>query len=277
VPYFLVTITVPDPPRGSSMKEPALMVDRFFKQAARSLQDLAAQPRHLGADLGMIGVLHTWGRQMQYHPHIHFIVPGGGLRADHRKWRKTRRPDYLLPAEALAARFRAAMREALEHNLPAYHAQMPEACWRSKWVVDLRCVGRGQAAIKYLARYVTRTAISQERILSMDDACVRFRYRDSATNEAKLCSLEADEFLRRYLQHVLPAGIHRVRYFGWEHPAAHRRRRQVETLLAVPILVRETPGPLRWHVRCPHCHAFALVCVGTLAKQSRAPPLIRVA
>jgi len=221
------------------------MIDMLFKQAARSLHDVAAQPRHLGAEMGMIAVLHTWGRQLQHHPHVHFIVPGGGLRSDHLKWRKTRRPDYLLPAAALAARFRIAMHEALAHSLPDYHAQVPAACWQRKWIVDIRHVGHGQAAIKYLARYVTRTAISDERIVSMDASRVHFRYRDSATNQAKVCALEATEFLRRYLQHVLPAGIHRVRYFGWEHHAAHRRRRQVETLLEVPILVRQTPGPLR--------------------------------
>ena len=277
VPYFMVTFTVPAALRALFVVEPKIMINLLFQQAADSLQQIARQPRHLGAELGMIGVLHTWGRQMQYHPHLHFIVPGGGLRADRRKWRRSRRPDWLLPATALAGRFRTGMREALAQCLPAYHARVPEACWRSPWVVDIRHVGRGEAAVKYLARYVSRTAISDERIVSMDDSAVRFSYRDSATNQAKLCTLEADEFLRRYLQHVLPDGVHRVRYFGWEHPAAHRRRRRIETLLEVAIIVREPPEPLRWHLQCPHCHAFALVCVGTLAKHPRAPPSFRAA
>ncbi len=133
-------------------------------------------------------------------------------------------------------------------------------------------MGRGESAVKYLARYVSRTAISDERIISMTPHQVRFGYRDSQTGEARECALTADEFMRRYLQHVLPTGLHRVRYFGWEHPASHRKRRQVETLLEVVIVVRAAEVPMQWHLRCPHCEAFALVCINSLARRPRAPP-----
>jgi hypothetical protein len=120
------------------------------------------------------------------------------------------------------------------------------------------------AVVRYLARYVGRTAISDERIVSATDEAVTFRYTDSATQAKKVCTLGAGEFLRRYLQHVLPPGQHRVRYFGWMHPSAKLRRMRVETLLHKPIVVAAPPPePVRWHLQCPHCHAFALVLVGS--------------
>jgi hypothetical protein len=272
VPYFMVTFTVPAPLRAAFLAQERVLIDVLFSQGAGALQDLASMPRHLGADLGMVGVLHTWGRQMQYHPHLHMIVPGGGLRADQRKWRRTRKPDWLLPSAALAARFRARFEQAMQAALPAWHAQIPDSCWKQPWVVNLRAVGRGEAAIKYLARYVSRSAISQQRIEHLGTHTVRFNYRDSQSGVKKSCTLSADEFMRRYLQHVLPSGIHRIRYYGWEHPAAHRRRRKVETLLAVRIVINTTAQPDPWHLRCPHCQDFTLVAVWTLWAPARAPP-----
>lgn len=271
VPYFMVTFTVPQELRPVFLREPKVMVDLLFNAAAGALQEVAAMPRHLGAQLGLIGVLHTWGRQMQHHPHVHFIVPGGGLCEDGSKWQHVKNPDWLVPGEPVAARFRHRMEEGLLAALPGEHAGIATSGWRRKWVVDLQSVGRGETAIKYLARYVSRTAISDKRIVAMDDQEVEFAYRDSQTSERKQCRLSAEEFMRRYLQHVLPAGLHRVRYFGWEHPAAHRRRRVVETLLEVVIVVRPPEELTQWHLRCPHCEAQALVCVMELGR-ARAPP-----
>jgi hypothetical protein len=273
----MVTFTVPAALRAAFAAEPKVVIDLLFAESARAMRTVAARPRHLGAELGMVGVLHTWGRQLQLHPHIHYIVPGGGLRADHRKWRRTRRPDWLLPAPPVAAAFRAGLEEALRDALPAWHARIPESCWRKPWVVDIQPVGSGETAIKYLARYVQRTAIADERIVAMDDEHVRFRYNDSASGETKTCALESREFLRRYLQHVLPPGIHRVRYFGWEHPSAKRRRRLVETLLEKSIAVTAPDPPVSHSRCCPHCEALALVCVGLLPRLARAPPRARVA
>ena len=130
VPYFLVTCTVPAELRPAFAARPELLHDLFFAQAAAALHQVAAQPRHLGAELGMLGVLHTWGRQLQHHPHVHFIVPGGGLRPDHRKWRKSRRPDWLLPNDAVAAGLRRGMAEALRSAAPDLHAQIADSVWR---------------------------------------------------------------------------------------------------------------------------------------------------
>ena len=272
VPYFFVTCTVPEQLHGAFAARPEVVHDLFFKAAAAALQSVAAQPRHLGAELGMLGVLHTCGRQLQHHPHLHFIIPGGGLRADHRKWRKTRRPDYLLPGDAIAAALRRRFEDALRATAPELHAQIPGSAWFAGWWVHIEAAGTGEAVVKYLARYVQHTAISDERILHADDQCVRFSYTDSRTQEHRQCELTAGEFLRRYLQHILPAGQHRVRYFGWLHPAAKRRRMLVENLLEKVIVVREPVAPPpRWHLRCPHCQQFTLVVVGKLLP-IRAPP-----
>ena len=270
VAYFLVTFTVPEALRPVFAARPQLLYDLFFAQAAAALQTVAANPRHLNAVLGLIGVLHTWGRQLQFHPHLHFIVPGGGLQPDGLKWRNSRQPGWLLPQDAVAAALRDGMQEALRATAPDLHAQVPDAAWREGWWVHFQPAGSGENVVKYLARYVGRTAISDERIREADDEAVRFTYTDTASGEHRECTLSAEEFMRRYLQHVLPPGQHRVRYFGWLHPAAKRKRAIVETLLAVVIIVRpKTEPPPPWHLRCPHCEQFTLVWVASLA---RAPP-----
>ena len=206
---------------------------------------------------------------MQHHPHLHFIIPGGGLRPDRKKWRRCRKPDWFLPNDAIAATLRERMDTALRAAAPDLHAGIAESVWREAWWVHVQPAGSGENVVKYLARYVQHTAISDQRILHADDEAVRFAYTDSATGQRRDCTLTAAEFLRRYLQHILPPGQHRVRYFGWLHPAAKKRRAIVETLLAVVLGVRAKVETPRWHLRCPHCEQFTLVVVGQLA---RAPP-----
>jgi hypothetical protein len=273
VPYFLVTFTLPESVKRLALVNPVLVYDLLFAESARALQAVAAQPRLLGGELGFVGVLHTWNRQLGLHPHVHYIVPGGGLRGDHKKWRRCRQPDWFLPVMAVSAAFRQGFEAALRAAAPALHAQVADSVWRSAWVVHSQAAGSGEAVVKYLARYVFRTAISDERIIEADDESVTFSYVDRESGEYRTSKLSADEFMRRYLQHVPPPGQHRVRYFGWMHPAAKARRVKVETLLSVMIVVRaKTDEPPPWHLRCPHCEAFALVVV---SRMPRAPPVCR--
>jgi hypothetical protein len=274
VPYFLVTFTVPQELREAFAAQPAVMHYLLFRESAATLQQVAAERRLLGAELGFVGVLHTWGRQLQHHPHVHYIVPGGGLRSDGRKWIPSRQVDWLLPVQKLAAVFARRMDEAVRAEAPAAHASLPAGTWRQRWVVHTQPAGAGTAVVRYLARYVGRTAISDERIVTVTEEAVSFRYTDSATQQKKICTVTAPEFLRRYLQHVPPAGQHRVRYFGWMHPSAKMRRMKVETLLHKPIVVTAPPAPVHWHLQCPHCHGFGLVRVRSLPRQARAPPAL---
>lgn len=271
VPYFLVTFTVPEQLRPLFALRPELLHDLFFTQAAAALQSVADRPRLLGAVLGMVAILHTWGRQLQHHPHLHFIIPGGGLSADRQRWVSTRQPDWLLPVKAVAAAFRRGMDDALHAHAPDLHTQVAAAVWRKPWCLHSQHAGSGEAVVRYLARYVFRTAISDERIISAADDGVTFKYVDSETKRPGIRRFSTEEFMRRYLQHVLPPGQHRVRYFGWMHPGARARRRIVETLLATVIVVQPKTAPPRWHLQCKHCGAFALIEVGRI-KRGAPPP-----
>ena len=204
-------------------------------------------------------------------PHIHYIVVGGGLSEDHATWHSLPQPDFLLPEAVLAARFRTRLGARLQADEHALHAEIPASVWRADWVVDCEAVGSGATALRYLSAYVFRTAFGSKReITEYPDGKVSFEYVDSKTKELRTCLLERNDFIDRFLQHVLPPGQHRVRYFGWMHPSAKKRRLIVETLLAVPIVVRpKCEPPPAWHRCCPHCGQFTLVVV---ARLPRGPP-----
>lgn len=275
VPYFLVTFTIPEELRATFRAAQRLCYDLLFAASAGALADVASVPRHLGAQLGFSGVLHTWTRQLVYHPHVHYVVPGGGLRADQKKWRKCRTTQagepYLLPVQVLAARFRQRLKESLQAADPARFHALPASLWQRDWVVHSQPAGSGHAALGYLARYVQRTALSNARLLSEDGTHITFGYTESATGLSKTCRLQAVEFLRRFLQHVLPKGFQRVRHFGWLHPRAQRRFLRVQTLLSVPLVLRPDgpSGPPPRQLRCPRCAACTLQIVGRLP---RPPP-----
>lgn len=270
VPYYFWTFTVPDTLRAAFRAEPAKLADILFAQAFGALQAVAHRKNVLGADIAAVAVLHTWGRQLQHHPHLHLIVPGGGLAEGGTRWRASRSPEWFLPVKAVATAFRHGFEAALRASAPGLHTAVPDSVWRKRWNVDVKAAGSGTEVVRYLARYVKRTAISDERIIEANDQTVRFSYTDSRTSKRCEVELSAVQFMRRYLQHVPPRGQHRVRYFGWMHPAAIKRRMRVETLLAKVIVVRAAPPPRPdWSRCCPHCGKFALVCIGELA---RGPP-----
>jgi hypothetical protein len=213
VPYFMLTFTLPGDLRSAARSHQRLVYDLLFRASAEAVRHLAGDERFIGGQVGMVGVLHTWGRSLAYHPHVHYLVPGGGLTADG-TWRPSRQ-NFLLPVKALSRLFRAKFRDALRKADPECFAQVPTALWSHDWVVHCQPVGQGLRALKYLAPYIFRVAIGNKRILKLTDGKVSFRYRTTDTGKLKSCTLHAQEFIRRFLQHILPRGLVKVRYYGF--------------------------------------------------------------
>jgi len=227
--HFMVTFTLPGELRQLARSHQRLFYGLLMACAAASLQHLGWDSRFVGGRLAMMGVLHTWSRDLSYHPHVHMIVAGGGLWPDEGLWLEAH-PDFLMPVKALSKIVAAKFRDGLRKKEPDLYTQIDPTLWFGPWVVHCQSVGKGQPALKYLATYIFRPAISNGRLLSLhDDGTVSFRYQDSQTKQWKVCRLAAVEFIRRYLQHVLPRGFVKVRYYGLY---AHRHREQLNTLRA---------------------------------------------
>jgi hypothetical protein len=201
----------------------------------------------------MVGVLHTWTRQLLFHPHVHYIVTGGGITDDGR-WRSARK-DFLVPVTALSPIFRAKFRDALK--LTELFTQVPARLWRKAWVVHSEPVGSGQQAFQYLAPYIFRVAISNNRLRSLQQGRVTFAYKESATDQLKRCTVSAEEFIRRFLQHVLPPRFIKVRYFGLLSPSNRQLLHKARHLLALNTgkhireAVKTTKPPTL--LSCPYC------------------------
>ena len=278
-PYFLVTFTVPEALRRFLRSHAQIGLDLLFACSAQAVQDLARNPRRLGADLGLLGVLHTWSRTLIYHPHIHYLIPGGGLSLDGRRW-VAARPNFLLPVKPLGAQCRTLFQQRLHREHPELYAQVPATVWRRHWIVDSRPVGSGETALRYLSRYIFKTATANRSVDCAPDGQVQWPYRSRQTGQLTTLTLGPLEFLARFLQHILPRSFARVRTFGWLHPAAKVRGNRVRALLhqpprltaaetqawqpptetvaspAVPAAPAPSPVP-----RCPRCQQ-ALVLLG---------------
>ena len=211
VHYFMITFTVPQELRRLIRSNQKVCYAALFKAASGALKKLAKDPRFVGSDLaGFTGILHTWTRQLEYHPHVHFIVPGGGLSKGGGEW-KSSRSSFYIPAKPLGRIFRAAFIDLLK----AEGLNVPPCVWETDWVVDARNVGDGKRALNYLAQYVFRVAISPGRIRRVTRTHVTFLHQRSGETKWRDCTLEIFEFMRRYLQHVLPHGFTKVRHYGF--------------------------------------------------------------
>jgi hypothetical protein len=231
VEYFHVVFTLPNALGSLGLQNPKLLYGALFHAAAASLLTLASDPKHLGAEIGFLAVLHTWGQTLTLHPHVHCVVPGGGLSPDGQRWLSCR-PGFFLPVRPLSRLFRGKYLAALQRLyqqgrlvLAGTQAELAEPRRFANWIDELRAsewvvyakppFGGPEQVLKYLARYTHRVAISNQRLVSVDDRTVSFQWKDYADdNSAKVMTLDGVEFLRRFLQHVLPSGFVRIRHFG---------------------------------------------------------------
>ena len=229
--YFHVVFTLPEEIAAIAYQNKAVVYDLLFQATAETLRTIAGDPRHLGADIGFFAILHTWGQNLMHHPHLHCVVPGGGLSADKKRWIACRR-DFFLPVRVLSRFFRRRFLEKLEHafntgemhffsalgqlqNRDAFQQYLTPVR-EKEWVVYAKPPFAGPAQVlDYVGRYTHRVAISNNRLLEIDGGNVRFRWKDYADgNQQKSMTLTADEFIRRFLLHALPMGMQRIRYYG---------------------------------------------------------------
>ena len=280
VPYYHVIFTLPHELRGFTRLHQQDVYGLLIKSAADSIIKLAADPRYVGCRVGVMAVLHTWGSNLSYHPHVHCLVTGGGLSPDGQAWMPAR-DNYLVPVKALSRLFRGIFLDRIRRQFEDIH--LPESIWQKDWVVHCKPAVQGtRTVLNYLARYIHRVAITNSRIISADNGKVTFRYKDSKSGaQTKTMTVSAEEFIRRFLQHVLPAGVHKVRYYGLWSSSNRKHLRKMQQILTQPgndpqegfeeDMDAEVSAPLEPRP-CPHCRKGALVWIGRLPRQGRGPP-----
>jgi hypothetical protein len=291
VPYFHVVFTLPQQIGRLALQNAKQIYTILFRAAANTLLETAAEPRLLGASIGFLAVLHTWGQNLHLHPHLHCVVPGGGISPDGSRWIACRKDSFFLPCRVLSHRFREKflwqLRQAFRHGALRFHGELrslasPAAfealCQQAsniEWVVHIKPpFGGPQRVLKYLARYTHRVAISNHRLRSLENGRVTFDWKDYAHGGRKsTVTLDAVEFIRRFLLHVLPAGLVRIRQFGFlanrgrKHKLEHCR-----TLLSAaqpictadPITISAKPGDSQWQ-ECPVCRLGRLILIELLS------------
>ena len=294
--YFHVVFTVPEEIAAIAYQNKEVVYDILFRATSETLRTIAADPKHLGAEIGFFAVLHSWGQNLMFHPHLHCVVPGGGLSPDGQRWIACRR-SFFLPVRVLSRRFRRLFVESLEKAFDEgqlkFFSSLQELDDRKaflrylaplrkkKWVVYAKKPFAGpQQVLDYLGRYTHRVAISNNRILNIEDGQVTFRYKDYRDgSQQKTMTLSADEFIRRFLLHVLPAGFHRIRYYGFLGNRYRKEKlKQCRRLLGTVPLEPDSPtqvteldyrdryqaltGSSLWE--CPACHRGRMIVIGEI-------------
>jgi hypothetical protein len=255
VEYYHVVFTIPEELGPIALQNPRVVYNLLFQAAAATLIEVAANPKHLGAQIGFHAVLHTWGQTLQHHPHLHCVVPGGGLSADGQRWISCR-PGFFLPVRILSRVFRgkflSMLRQAFDQGRLSFHGELSpladpgafqkrlSVSIRTDWMVYAKPpFGGPEAVLKYLARYTHRVAISNRRLISLEDGEVGFQYKDYAQKaRSKIMRLTILEFIRRFLLHILPSGFVRIRHFGF---LCNRLRRQKVALCRQLLEAAKTP------------------------------------
>ena len=296
VEYFHVVFTLPEPIATVAFYNKEVVYGILFRMVAETLLGIAADPKRLGVELGFFSVLHSWGQNLHFHPHLHCVVPGGGLSPDHDRWIHGRRR-YLLPVKVLSRRFRRLFLQALQAAFAAGQLQFfgevkelrdPQAFarylapWKKKkWVVYAKAPWGGpQQVLEYLGRYTHRVAISNQRLRSLEDGQVSFAWKDYRDQTSKVMTVSAEEFLRLFLQHSLPTGFQRIRYYGFLANCHRAVQLQLcRNLLATPFsdllprLADYQDLGIRLHL-CPKCGIGILVQLRILFPGQDAVPML---
>jgi hypothetical protein len=282
VPYFHITITVPAELRAALRANQRDGYGVLMQACAAAIIELARDPRYVGGTVAVLAVLHTWTQQLDLHPHVHCLVSGGGISEDASTWHPARRK-FLVPIKALGKLVRGKFRALLHRKRP--DLVIPGAVWRRPWILHVTAWGNGeQGVLDYLARYVFRVALTNARVVGLDDQTVTIQYKERKTSRRRTCRLSGEEFMRRFLQHVLPRGFHKVRYSGLWHPAQRHNAARVRQMLQrqappkigspqQPVLPSfeqagaEPTPPIEPRI-CPHCHQRRLVFSRVLTRHS---------
>jgi uncharacterized Zn finger protein (UPF0148 family) len=286
VPYFHITVTVPAQLREALRANQRDGYAALMQASAAAIIELARDPRYVGGTVAVLAVLHTWTQQLNLHPHVHCLVSGGGISEDASTWHPARQ-NFLLPIKALAKLVRGKFRALLQRRCP--DLVIPDVVWQVPWILHVTAWGNGeQAVLDYLARYVFRIALTNARIVGLDDETVTIQHKDRKTGHARTCRLSGDEFMRRFLQHVLPRGFHKVRYFGLWHPAQRHNVARVRQMLQLhvppkpdplqdpsvppPEPIDAEPVPPIEPMICPHCQQGRLIFIRRLSPQQALGP-----
>jgi hypothetical protein len=280
--YFMITFTVPKEFRPFMRSHPKECYRAIFEAAKQSLVKLAKDPRFIGSgNIGMTGVLHTWGRDLNYHPHVHFIVPGGAISKSGTEWISSRN-DFFVPVKALSKIYRAKYKELMRRC--GLFDKILRRVWQKAWNVNSVAVGDGRTSLRYLAPYVFRVAIGNHRIKQVTchengTGSVTFTYKPSGERRYRKMTVTAEEFIRRFMQHVLPTGFQKVRHFGFMHKRSKFGRDWLSMLVTVTLnmyyvlIVTPPPMPVKRTAKCSACGG-ELICVGFVpwAAASLPPP-----
>jgi Putative transposase/Transposase zinc-binding domain len=281
VPYFLVTFTLPEELRPVTRAHQHCLYNLLFQTSAAALQTLALDTHYLGGQIGMVGVLHTWTRDLAYHPHVHYLVPGGGLSPEGVQWLSPRSAAWFIPVRALSRLFRGKFKAAL--TTAGLYDLVPPQGWHKEWVTHCQPAGTGTEVLAYFAPYIYRIALTNNRLETLEDGHVTFRFKKRSGAGWKRLTLPAEAFIHRFLQHVLPRGFGKVRYYGFLSPSRRKMLPQVRTLLATcpsnnlgmertPPQDRHLPQPvLEQERRCRTCGGL-LVFLVRLSPHPREPP-----
>lgn len=272
VRYFHVVFTVPHELVMDIRSRQKALLSLLMRSSAEAVQKLSFDKKFLGGQVGVLSVLHTWGSTLEYHPHVHCLIPGGAITGKGTVWRNSRKK-FLMHVKPLSKLFRGIFLSKLKKLMP--EIEIPAAVRRKKWNVYIKPAMQGpEGLLKYLGRYVHRIAISNGRLVSLEDGKVTFVYKDYRDKQKKRMTLPVFEFMRRFLQHVLPSGFHKVRYYGFFGPSSRKKFLRVRMILfqGSGFPVPASKERIRPILACKSCGSIKLRLIGVSFASKQSPP-----